>query len=343
MPQTIEWKKYFENRGIARNIRITYLRYIQKLQENKAPVIFENEHLALLTGINHQSLLSIINSTNSFYRSFKIPKRNSKEMRDIVVPYPSLMHIQKWINKEILNIQEVHFCAHGYVRKRSILTNAKKHVGKKVFFKIDLKDFFPNISINKVIKVFLNMGYTHQVAFSLAALCTLDKRLPQGAPTSPTLSNLIAKHMDSRLYKLAKKYNLDYSRYADDMALSGEHIPYKLKSVVFEIIEECGFEINEKKSYLCTEDKKRILTGLSISGKKAKLPRSTKRILKQEVYFIKKYGYFSHINKKKINNPYYLESLYGKLCFWKQVEPDSEDATKALLVIKDVMQSLRPA
>ena len=285
----------------------------------------------------------MIHGTGKFYRSFYIPKKNSKDTRKITVPYPSLRQVQDWILQEILSkrVEDICHCAHGYIKNKSILTNVEGHLNKAVFLKIDLKNFFPNININQVIKLFLKMGYSSNISYYLASLCTLNNQLPQGACTSPMISNLIAKKMDTRLDNLCKKYYIHYSRYADDMAFSGDSISKNFQDLVYNIIKECGFQINLEKSYLSTNKNKRILTGLSIINEKPQLPRKTKRDIIKEVYYINTYGYFSHINKKKINNPFYLESLYGRLIFWRLVEPESIDAKNGITIIKNIINSLR--
>ncbi len=219
-------------------------------------------------------------------------------------------------------------------------SNAKLHVGRQVFLKIDLKDFFPSISINWIINIFKKLGYASNVSYYLAALCCYNEHLVQGAATSPYLSNIVAHHLDNRLTNLAISYNLVYTRYADDLAFSGDYIPAKFIKIVTKIIQECGFEVNNEKTLLSIGRGKRILTGISISGDKISLPRNMKREIKKEVHFVIKFGYLSHASKKKIRNPFYLESLYGRLLFWKQVEPDNKYAINYLREIKNILDTL---
>src|SRR5690606_38227468 len=109
--------------------------------------------------------------------------------------------------------------------------------------KVDLKDFFPSINFNRVINVFLKAGYTRDISFSLARICTLHNSLPQGAPTSPILSNLIIKRLDIRLEKLSKKLKLNYTRYADDLTFSGDSITISFLHYVKSIINSEGFKV----------------------------------------------------------------------------------------------------
>lgn len=319
------WKKYFRDRGLEPSVIEEYLQYIKALNENNAPVIFEFEQLAKLLGIVTPILASMVNAPYAFYRCFEIPKRNGG-VREIQAPYPSLLSAQKWIYKNILLQQEVSKHAFGFVKNKSIIENAKCHVGQKAFLKIDIKDFFPSIPKNNVIQTFKKLGYAANVSNYLASLCCLDDALVQGAATSPCLSNLICRHLDKRLSLLASGYDLNYSRYADDIAFSGNYIPHKYISLVTNVVRDCGFHVNEEKTFLSHSKGKRILTGISIAGDTIRIPRNFKRGLRKDVHHVLTHGYFSHVSKKKIRNPFYLESLHGRLMFWSNVEPENKTA-----------------
>lgn len=329
------WKNYFEDRGLPAERIELYLPYIKKLNSNSAPVIFEFEHLSYLLGIKKSELAKIVNCPESYHRIFSIPKR-CKGKREIVAPYPSLLHCQDWIYKNILIQQPIHDCAHGFVPGRSIFTNASKHLSKKALLKMDLKNFFPSIPINWIIKYFLGLGYADNVSFYLASLCCYNNFLSQGSSTSPYLTNILLFRLDQRLKLLASTYKLEYTRYADDLAFSGAYIPHEFSDYVSNIIESYGLTVNKDKTKLHCKEGQRIVTGLSVTGPHLRIPRKTKRQLKQEVFFIKKYGYLSHANKLKINNPYYLESLIGKLQFWLQAEPANTFARNSIALIKSM-------
>lgn len=324
-----EWKKNFEKTGIRPDLIESYLSYITTLVNNNVPIIFDFNHLCLLLGRNHQYLASVVNSNISHYRDFKIPKR-SGGLRSITAPYPALLECQEWIYQNILTKFKIHPAAQGFTFKKSIITNAKIHIGQEHFLKIDLKDFFPTITINQVITIFKSIGYSHKVSFYLAAICCYGDVLPQGAPTSPMLSNIVAITLDKRLMAFAKAHNLRYTRYADDLAFSGDEIPVKFIEYISKIIISCGFIVNEKKTILQQNKNKRILTGISIADSVIKIPREYKRKLKQEIHCIRKFGISTHIRRQKIKNPDYLLSIIGKIHFWLSVEPDNEFAKQAL-------------
>lgn len=332
------WNRFFNDRGISGHLIVQYMEYVEKLVPQNLPVIFEIEHLSKLVGIEITELKKMISSPHSFYREFSIPKKRGGK-RKIMAPYPSILSCQTWIHENILKTIQPHFCTHAYREKRSIISNATPHLNQKAILKMDLKDFFPSIPINWVINFFSSLGYPNNVSYYLASLCCIDDALPQGASTSPSLSNVLLKHFDSRLFKLAKEYKLNYTRYADDLAFSGVYIPHKLIGIISEIITESGLLVNEKKTSLIIGDKQKIITGLSVKGECLSLPRASKRLIKKEVHYIKQFGLVSHISKLKIKNPYYLQSLEGKLRFWLQVEPDNAVAFDSLNFILSLKKS----
>ena len=330
-----KWYDFFTRKGIDKTLRDKYIEYIKVLVNNDVPIIFDFNHLRLLMGRSSVYFTSVINSPENHYRSFKLKKRNGG-FREILAPYPALLEMQYWIYNNILKKIPVNPYSHGFVRKKSIITNAKIHLNQKELLKLDLKDFFPSININRIIYVFKSLGYSNQVAFYLASLCSYEENLPQGAPTSPYLSNIIAKQLDKRLIGLSKQYNLRYTRYADDLTFSGDSIPAKLIEYISEIVNSEGFVINSEKTRLYKNGGKRIVTGISVIGSELKLPKDYKRSLRQELHFIIKYGYESHIKKKKIRKVNYLETLLGKVNFWLSVEPSNEFALKARSQLLDI-------
>ncbi len=330
---TKQWEKYFLDRGVSKDIILIYLDYIKVLNNNNVPIIFEFHHLSSLLGIQIRNLASMIMSSESYYRSFYIPKRKGGK-RLITSPYPSLLHCQKWIYKNILLTQTIHPSAHGFAKKKSIITNASEHLSSKCLLKMDLKNFFPSIGINWIINLFQSLGYAKNVSFYLASLCCHNQVLSQGSATSPYLTNILLKHLDRRLCALSSTYNLKYTRYADDFTFSGNYIPHKFIAYVSDIVSNFGLRVNGSKTALHTKPGQRIVTGLSVSGPELSIPRKTKRNIKKEIYYIKKYGFLSHAGKMKIRNPFYLESLKGKLNFWHQVEPENIFVIESIEVIK---------
>jgi hypothetical protein len=204
---------------------------------------------------------------------------------------------------------------------------------------MDLADFFPSIKLNRVIAVFRHFGYPPNVAFFLARLCCVDGAIPQGAATSPALSNTIAFHMDARLSGLARACGLTYTRYADDLTFSGKLITIRFPEIVKGIVREEGFQVRDEKTHLCRSTGKRIVTGISVAGDALAVPRKYKRELRKEVHHILAHGYISHITKRKIRDPFYLDALYGRLMFWRWVEPKNPFLATALPHIEALIAS----
>lgn len=336
-----KWRNYFVNREVKEETYKQYLAYIDRLLDKNVPVIFNFDHLCLLQGRTNEYLASVVNSPENHYREFKIRKR-SGGFRTITSPYPALLEMQYWVYENILKTISINSSAHGFTYKKSILTNSKIHLNQEQLLKLDLKDFFPSIGINRIIAIFKQLGYPNIIAFYLASICCYEESLPQGAPTSPILSNIVSRKLDSRLIKFSKKFNLKYTRYADDLTFSGDKIPAKLIEYITEIISDEGFTINDNKTRLYQSKSKRIVTGISVIGDQIKVPREYKRNLKQELNFIKKYGLQSHMAKNKIRKHNYLFSIAGKVNFWLSVEPKNQYAldSKQMLdaLIKNYLQ-----
>ena len=322
------WSAYYQSRNVSPEFSKQCLDYARPLFKRDMPVIFDFQHLCLLLGLEAEYLQSVIYGAKSHYREFAIRKR-SGGTRMLSAPHYTLKYVQRWIYDNILSKVKVNYCAHGFRPKKSILTNAKLHVANKFLLKLDLKDFFPSITLNQVINVFRGFGYSNHVAFFLGSICCVDDHLPQGAPTSPAISNIIARHLDNRLLGLAKKMGYKYTRYADDLAFSGDSISSTFTQYVVRIISECKFLVNADKVKLYKGDGAKILTGVSLANGKIRVPREYRRNLEQELYFIKQYGMGEHMHRRKIKNPHYLESVIGKTEFWLMLEPENEFAKSA--------------
>lgn len=330
-----DWNLHFTKRGISKDLAATYMDYIRKLYNSSSPVIFEFEHLSRLIGVDEHQLQSMVYSSSSFYRKFNMKKR-SGGIREINAPYPSLLMCQDWIYRNILISKPVHDSAHGFVPGRSIFSNASIHLGAKCLLKMDLKDFFPSIKINWVVKYFSDIGYADNISFCLASLCCKDGMLVQGASTSPYLSNILLVGLDKRLSLLSMKYGLKFTRYADDMTFSGAYIPHKFISIVSSVINDYGLMVNIDKTRLQIDSNQKIVTGLSVAGETLTIPRKHKRKIRQEVHFIRRYGLVSHVSKLKERNPFHLESLIGKFNFWLQAEPGSLEAKESIEFLKEL-------
>lgn len=259
------------------------------------------DELAKLLGIKLQTLTYVLYKldTNSLYTQFTIPKKNGEE-RIIQAPIPPLKFIQKSLASLLTNYsyeisQKNNLksnISHGFTRKKSIITNAKIHRNKRYVLNIDLKNFFPSFHFGRVRGYFEKNKYfkmSREVSTILAQLTCYNGALPQGAPTSPVITNLICQILDYKILKIAKRYKLDYTRYADDLTFSTNDKKFyerydSFKEKLNKEIVHSGFEINEKKTRLQFKDSKQEVTGLTVNQKlnvSKKMRKNTKAMAHQ--------------------------------------------------------------
>ena len=264
----------FLGRGVSRGLADRRA-HVEKLQAARLPVLASPADVARALGISIPRLRWLAFHSDAaeriHYVRFTVPKR-SGGVRQLSAPHRDLAAAQRWIFQNILQGLPTHPAAHGFVRGRSIRSNALPHVGRHILVNADLKDFFPTITFHRVRGAFQQLGYSPAAATILGLLCTESPRrtveyagrtfhvatgaraLPQGACTSPALSNLIARRLDSRLAGIATKLGWHYTRYADDLSFSAdaEIEPEKttgyLLARIRHIAQDEGFVVNEKKT-----------------------------------------------------------------------------------------------
>ena len=324
-----KWKSQLAKHVDEHELDNIVMLYIKAVVEKNLPVIVGINHLASMMELDAETLKRMVVSSHSFYHSFTIPKRKGG-MRQIDAPYPSMIRAQRWIYNEILSKIAISPSATGFIPRQSIKDNASVHLCQKCLLLLDVKDFFPSIKWHKVYSVFSHLGYPKNIAQYLTSLCCLNGHAPQGAVTSPALSNVIARRLDARITGIAKKYNINYTRYADDMTFSGERISRRFQSFINKIVKEDGFKINQEKTRFIKGKHQKIVTGISISEDKLTVPKSKRREMRQHVYYINKYGLTEHQKKIGNNDPILLERLIGYLHFWHSIEPENRFVNNAL-------------
>ena len=311
--------------------------YIDRLTRKQVPVVFSLKHLAELLGTNYMDLCNLIRYRDGYY-SYHLIKKRSGGKRRIVVPYDNLKRIQRWILDEILAKEVVHPCCKGFIKGSNILGNAKVHVGKTYIKKFDLKDFFECIDVKRVYGIFREIGSSPAVSYDLASLCTIkigDEKfgamppykklwfghlnkveypvLAQGAPTSPSLSNLICRKMDARLEKYAIINGLQYTRYADDLTFSGDDLTKLPKTAfVMKIVNEEGLRLNHKKTGVYGRDSRQEVTGVMVDGDRPRVPQKFKRQIYRHLHFCKKFGTWQHFEHVMPGVGHARQWLYGK-------------------------------
>lgn len=237
-----------------------------------------------LLGIEPQELSYVLykKGINNFYKQFKIPKKDGT-YREICAPDNKLKYIQKKLSKVLIGKQNeynkendiVLNISHGFVKNKGIITNAKIHRNKKILLNIDISNFFDSFHFGRV-KGFLEKNkafkFSTEVSTILAQLTCYKGKLPQGAPSSPIIANLIFNIVDMRILKISKKYSLDYTRYADDLSFSTNNKSFFKNNEQFikdieSILEISGFSINEKKLRLIYSSSRQEVTGLTVNKK----------------------------------------------------------------------------
>ncbi len=286
--------------------------YATTLMERGLPVLFDLRHLAIVTGLEPSVVASMAAYPLPHYTTFRIAKRSGGS-REISAPRPALKHVQLWINREILNAMRPHESCHGFTTGRSIVTNAAPHVQARLILKLDLRDFFPSVDRRAVFRVFRRVGYTRSISRLLAGLTTLRNSLPQGAPSSPQLANYAAYDMDTRLARLAEKHGIQYTRYADDLTFSGEAVERSaVKRTIERVVRDAGFRPNERKARYLHPHQRQEVTGIVVNSKLS-WPRAERRRLRQEVYYVNRFGVESHLSRREGSRSRYKEHLFGRI------------------------------
>ncbi|MBW4623454.1 MAG: reverse transcriptase family protein [Cyanosarcina radialis HA8281-LM2] len=274
----------------------------ERLQSYGLPAWETVEQMAAAMGVSVGELRFLAFSRPaakiSHYIRFKIPKKTGGE-RLISAPMPRLKKVQHGILDRILSKIELHDAVHGFRRTRSIVSNARPHVGAEAIVNFDLKDFFPSISYQRVKGLFRSFGYAEATATILALLCTqpeieevqLDgqiycvaignRHLPQGSPASPAISNLLCRRLDRRLMGMATGFGFTYTRYADDLTFSasGENLRHicRILRRTESIVAHEGFTINAEKTRIMRKQRQQEVTGVVVNSQ----PNIAKETLKR--------------------------------------------------------------
>lgn len=251
------------------------------------------DDLSKLTGLSTRLLYCLSMKTNNYYKYASIPKRNGT-LREIAIPSYTLHIIQRWILVNILDKILPSNRAMAFRRgdRFGHKQNALYHSHTLYGLSIDLKDFFPSITADKVYAIFSSIGYNNFAATILTNLCTLSGKLPQGSACSPAISNIICITLDKRLIGLCEKRGIRFTRYADDMYFSCDDKVLLLKnlSIIKKIIQSEGFELNDRKTNFHTPSNRKRVTGITIvstnkeDNYELKAPKELKRKIRTEIY-----------------------------------------------------------
>lgn len=301
------------------------------------------EWFADLKGLGRQKI-----DTRLFHYHYRLLTKQSGNIRLIEAPKPCLKTLQQKILAQILDPVPSHPAVHGFIKGRSIKTFVTPHTGRRIVLKMDLQNFFPSIAAARIQTIFRTAGYPESVADRLGGICTnaaprsiwnqtslsLDPirlkearalysrpHLPQGAPTSPALANLCAYRMDCRLSGLAQSVGTKYTRYADDLAFSGEesleHCVERFSTHVAAIVQEEGFHVNHRKTRIMRQGVRQHLAGLT-ANQHPNISRAGFDILKATLINCVR---LDPESQNRDSHPHFRLHLEGRISFIQSINP----------------------
>lgn len=304
------------------------------------PPLLTLRHLSHVTGANYKYLRSIVSRKHDGYRPFTIKKRNGSG-RLIACPEPGLISVQRWIARRILARRPVHHASMAYAPGNSPADCARRHLGARWLVKFDIHDFFESISETRVYFVFRDCGYQPLIAMELARLCTRvhsshtstsarwrsnrrtagtisvydDPRLghlPQGAPTSPMLANLVSLPLDTMLERIGERFGLVYTRYSDDVVFStgGDLTRKQVLTLIHDVsrtFAAFGHQLHRKKITVAPPGSRKLVLGLLVDGNMVRLSRTYRGRLDAHVRGIERFGLAEHAASRRFS------SIWGML------------------------------
>lgn len=272
-------------------------------------------------------LYAISNQVEDNYFLYKIPKKNG-ETRTIYAPNYTLKYIQKQILEKLLKERYISKYAKAYYSGASLKNNALEHVNKPLILKLDIENFFENITFYHVYENIFYI-FPENIRVLLTNLCLYKNHLPQGAPTSPYIANIIMRGFDEEIGKWCLKKNISYTRYSDDLTFSGNFEPAEVIRKVKEELFKNHFKINKKKIHVIKNHAQQRVTGVVVN-EKAQVSKSYRKEIRKEMYYIKKYGIKSHLEKTHSNKipKDYLKSLAGRINYVLMINNDDVEFLK---------------
>lgn len=288
-------------------------------------------------------------SEDERYKVFSVKKKNGDE-RQIIAPTSGIKYIQRNLAAILLELYGDRGGVYGFVKQKNIKLNAARHLEMNSILNIDLKNFFPSINFGRVLGVFKNypFNFNEEVSITLAQICCYHGFLPQGAPSSPIISNFVCRSLDNDLLSFANTYRVVYTRYADDITFStkmtvfskdvcqileNEFIPSR---ILTGIVESNGFSINSKKTRIAYRQNCQKVTGVKVNTK-LNVDRKLVRNIRAMLHAWEKYGvenaaneYFNKYNKKHTHTgdpvDTFRKVIYGKINYLKYIrEQDNKD------------------
>ena len=281
--------------------------------------------LATDLGFPLKTLFALSNNIDKHYHNAFIPKRDGTK-RKLSVPDKILKLGLKSIADNILAYYPVSKYARAYTYGCNVQKNATPHVGKKKILKLDIEGFFDNIIYSRVKDiVFYKEKFSEPIRVLLSMLCYHRDSLPQGAPTSPAITNIIMYDFDEIIGCYCNENGISYTRYCDDMTFSGDFDEKEVIVLVKQELKKLGLFLKTRKTAVIPNAKRQTVTGIVVN-EKINLTKEYKRKIRQEVYYIKKFGLDEHLSKTDIvDKQQYLNSLKGRIAFVLQTIPNDKE------------------
>ena len=258
----------------------TELDAARKLMASGLPPVTSLQSLSLLMGVSTQFLGAMLRNPSRFYRTFEI--RSGTRTRRIRTPKVGLKIIQRWFSQHMSRALAFANHVHGFVPGRSTVTAARQHCPATWVLTVDIRDFFGSVESGQVFSCLIDLGYPRAGAHVMTDLCTLERALPQGAPSSPVLANLVFRETDKKLEVFATDQRLQVTRYADDISVSGQNSPDSdLVIQLAELIESDGWVIARNKTRLVKLPQRHpLVLGLLVDQGSPRLPKSYRNRLR---------------------------------------------------------------
>ena len=288
-------------------------------------------------GYPAKTLYGLSNRLEKHYHTVYIPKSDGSK-RKLSVPDLILKRVQKSIADNILIQYPISIYAKAYKPGSSVQKNARPHVGKKKVLKLDIEGFFDNILYSQVKDaVFYKEKYSEPIRILLTMLCYYNDSLPQGAPTSPAITNIIMYNFDETVGAFCNGKNIAYTRYCDDMTFSGDFNEEEIINFVKNGLSKLGLHLKNRKTAVIPATKRQCVTGIVVN-EKMNITKDYKKKVRQEMYFIRKFGLNGHLNKMGISDKeQYILSLNGRIAFVLQTIPNESE----FMEYKNFLHSIR--
>ncbi len=283
----------------------------------------EISSLELDLGFSAKTLYAVSNNINKHYSAKTVPKRNGGYRR-LTIPDKILKSIQKNITEKLILPMGISQYAKAYYPSCNTLRNAIPHINKNIILKLDILGFFDSIRyIDVKNKAFPEAVYAEPFRILLTMLCYYNDSLPQGAPSSPAISNVIMFNFDEYLGKWCADQNIIYSRYCDDLTFSGNFNPDTVISFVRNELKKYGFLLNEQKTKIQRIGNRQSVTGIVVNDKPS-VPIEYRRKLRQEIYYSEKFGIENHLKRTEndISPDIYIRKLLGQVNYVLSVNPN---------------------